>query len=77
MCACFATRGVTSAADKVFQCLKCMFHPGLTNLLEAFLVIGAAAHPVKILRHDWVIDARQRKPVNRLVAIVTRICSYG
>src|SRR5205823_15101701 len=76
MGACLATRSVTSAANKVFQCLECMFHPGLANLFEAFIVIGSAAHPIEVLRHDRVIGARQRKPVNRLVAVVTRVCSY-
>src|SRR4029077_20662272 len=73
---CCATRRITSAADEVFQCEKRMFHPRLANLLEARVIIHAAAHPIKILWNEWVISLRQLKPVNRLVAIVARVGSY-
>jgi hypothetical protein len=53
-----------------------MFHPGLADLFEAFGVIGSTAHSIKILRNHWVIGTWQRKPVDWLVAIVTRVCSY-
>src|SRR5260370_33661611 len=75
MRALFAIIRVTSAADAFFQCLKRMFHPGLANLFEALVVTGAAAHPIKILRNNRVIVTRRREPIDRLVPIVTRICS--
>ena len=37
---------------------------------------SSAAHSIKILRNDRVIGLRQRKPVDWLVAVVTRVCSY-
>src|SRR5438552_15898645 len=55
MGACLATTGVTSAANSVFQCIERMFHPRLTNLFEALLVILSSAHTIEILRHEWVI----------------------
>ena len=36
----------------------------------------AAAHSIKVLRNNRMIGLRQRKPIGRLVAIVTRVCSY-
>src|SRR5215216_2182986 len=71
-----ATTGVTSTADEVFQCEERVLTPGLAYLFEARGVIGASAHPVKILRNKRVIGLRQLKPINWLVAIVARICSY-
>ena len=55
MGACLATTGVASAADSVFQRVKGMFHPRLTDLFEAFGVIGSAAHTIEILWDDGVI----------------------
>ena len=40
-----------------------MFHPRLTDLFEAVVVIGPAAHPVEILWDNRMIGHRQRKPV--------------
>src|SRR5882762_9833855 len=77
MGACLATTGVTSGADGLFQCLEGVFHPRLADLFEALCVICAAAHAVKILRHDGVIGLRQREPVDWRVTNVTRISSYG
>jgi len=49
-----------------------MFEPGLADLFEAVVVIGPTAHPVEILWDNRMIGLRQRKPVQRLIAIVTR-----
>ena len=49
-----------------------MFEPGLANLFEPLGVIWPAAHPIKILRNDRVISIRQGKPIDGLVAIITR-----
>jgi hypothetical protein len=49
-----------------------MFEPGLADLFEAVVVIGPAAHPVEILWDNRMIGLRQRKPVQWLVAVVTR-----
>src|SRR3981189_1524228 len=48
----------------------------MTDLFEAFGVICSAAHSIEILRNDGVIGLRQRKPIDRLVAVVARVCSY-
>src|SRR5437764_8580923 len=76
MRACLAIAGVTRAANTFFQGFKGMFPPRLPNLFEAIVVKCAAAHPVEILRKVWVVGIWQRKPVDRLVAIVTGVCSY-
>ena len=76
MCACLATTGITRATNALFQRLEGMFHPGLANLFEALGVICATAHPIKILRNHGVIGAWQREPIDWLVTIVTRVCSY-
>ena len=57
----------------VFQCQKRMFHPGLADLFEALGVVRAAAHAIQILRNDRVIGVRQWKPIDWLVAVVTRV----
>ena len=49
-----------------------MFEPGLADLFEAVVVIGPAAHPIEILRNNRMIGLRQRKPVQGLIAVVTR-----
>src|SRR5919197_849540 len=49
-----------------------MFQPGLPDLFKAVVVIGAAAHPIKVLRNNGMIDLRQCKPVERLITVVTR-----
>src|SRR5215510_13093240 len=49
-----------------------MFEPGLPDLFKAVAVISAAAHSIKVLRNNGMIDVRQRKPVQRLVAVVAR-----
>src|ERR1700738_1948759 len=77
MGACFATRGVTSGADALFQCLEGVFHPRLPNLFEALGVICAGAHAIKVLRDDRVIGLRQREPVDWRVTNVTGIGAYG
>ncbi len=53
-----------------------MFHRGLANLLKAFGVGRSAAHSIEILGNDWVIVVWQRKPVNWLIAVVTRVCCH-
>src|ERR1700719_3438832 len=74
---CLATRRVTSCADALFQCLEGVFHPRLPNLLEAFGVIGTAAHAIEILRNNWVIRLRQREPVDWRVTNIAGIGAYG
>ena len=39
MCACLATTGVARAAHGFFQRFKSVFHPRLTDLLNAFVVV--------------------------------------
>src|SRR5207237_2120177 len=70
-----ATR-ITSSADAFFQCFKGMFHPRLANLFEALLVILASAHAIEVLWNDRMIGLRQRKPIDWLVPVVTRVCPY-
>src|SRR5262249_24431909 len=77
-----AARGTTSgvaakAAVVVFQCEEPMFHPGMADLFESLVVTGSAAHPIKILWHDWVIGIGQLKPIKWLVAVVTGSCCHG
>ena len=72
----FAVIGVTRAAKAVFQREEGMFHPGVADLFEPLGVIYSTAHSIKILRNDRVIGLRQRKPVDWLVAVVTRVCSH-
>jgi hypothetical protein len=69
------TRVAAKIANVVFQCCERVFHRGLTNLFEAFVIGRAAAHSVKILWNDRVIVIWQCKPIERLVAVVTGICS--
>src|SRR5205823_240914 len=51
------------ATDVLRQCCERMFKPGLANLFEPFGVIGATAHPIQILRNDWMIGVWQLKPI--------------
>ena len=72
MCTCGAITGVAAKIALVeFVCGEGVFHPGLTNLFEAFAVIGATAHSIEILRNDRVISIWQCEPIDRLVAAVT------
>ena len=41
------------------------------------LLLVAAAHPIQILRNNRMIGLRQRKPVERLVAVVARGRSHS
>ena len=51
-----ATTGVAAkAAGVIFQSEERMFKPGLANLFEPLGIICPAAHPIKVLRNDWVI----------------------
>src|SRR5438552_18920125 len=70
MAACFATVGVAAKAVPVFQCEKGMFHPGMADLFKAVVVVSSTAHPIEILRDDWVISTWQLKPIDRLIAVV-------
>src|SRR6267378_6860828 len=47
----------------------------MAKLFEALGVIYSTAHSIKILRNDRLIGLRQRKPIDWLVAVVTRVCS--
>ena len=76
MCACLAIAGVTRATNTFFQCFKGMFPPRLADLFKTVIIKEPAAHSIKILRNVWVVGIWQRKPVDRLVAIVTGVCSY-
>jgi len=73
VCACLATTGVARAAHVFFQRFKGVFHPGLTDLLNAIVV---AAHSIEVLGNDRVIVLGQCEPIDGLIAVVTRICSY-
>ena|SRR2546428_14164138 len=67
-----ATTGVAAETAVVaFQCEERVFHPGVADLFKALVITGAAAHPIKILRNDWVIGIWQLKPIDWLVAVVT------
>jgi len=74
---CLAATGVTIAANEVFQGQERVFHPRLADLFEARIVVCTAAHAIEILRNDWVISLRQRKPIHWLVTIVTGVRPYG
>src|SRR5207247_11050688 len=50
--------------------------PRLADLFEALLVIRAPAHAIQVLRNDRMIGLGQRKPIDWLISVVTRICSY-
>ena len=65
-----ATSVAAKAAGVIFQCKERMFEPGLANLFEPLSVIDPAAHAIKVLRDDRVIGVWQRKPIDRLVAII-------
>ncbi len=72
-----ATIGVArKVANVAFQCKKRMFHRGLANLFKLRGVVRCTAHSIEILWNHWVIVVRQRKPVERLIAVVTGICSH-
>src|SRR5205085_8162520 len=64
------------ATNTFFQCFKGMFPPRLADLFKTVIIKEPAAHSIKILRNVWVVGIWQRKPVDRLVAIVTGVCSY-
>jgi hypothetical protein len=70
-----ATAGVAATADTTLQRGKCVFHPGLTDLFEPLVIGSATAHPIEILRDNRMVGLWQRKPIERLVAVVTRSCS--
>src|SRR6476660_37706 len=71
-----ATAGVTGAADSAFQRRKCMLKPGLSDLFEPLIIGSATAHPIEILRDNGMVGLRERKPIERLVAVITRSCSH-
>src|SRR6476619_5392566 len=71
-----ATAGVTGAADSAFQRCTCVLKPGLADLFEPLIIGSATAHSVEILRDNRVVDLRQRKPIERLIAVITRSRSH-
>src|SRR6478736_8961002 len=71
-----ATAGVTGTADSALQSGKCVLHPGLADLFEPLIIGSATAHPIEILRNNGMIGLWQRKPIERLVAVITRSCSH-
>src|SRR5438093_410808 len=73
-----ATTSITAkGAVVVFQSVERMFEPGLANLFEPLGIICPGAHPIKILRNDWVIGIWQRKPINGLVATIAGCRCYS
>src|ERR1700730_3244818 len=72
-----ATTGVAAkAASVVFQSEERMLQPRLSDLLKAIVVGRSAAHSIEILRNDRMIGLWQLKPIERLVAVVTRGCAH-
>jgi len=71
-----ATAGGTSAADTAFQRRKCVLKPGLADLFEPLVIGSATAHPIEILRNNRVVGIWQLKPIEGLVAVITRSCSH-
>jgi len=71
-----ATAGVTGTADTSLQRRKCVLKPGLADLFEPCIIGSAAAHPIEILRDNRMVGIWQRKPIERLVAVITRSCSH-
>jgi len=43
----------------------------LADLFDVVVVIRPATHSIQVLRNERVIGLRQRKPIKRLVAVVT------
>ena len=72
-----ATARVAGAAEGLFQCSERVFEPGLANLFQVVVVIGSAAHPIKILRNNGMISIWQLEPIERLVAVVTGSCCHS
>jgi hypothetical protein len=71
-----ATAGVAGTADTALQRRKCVLKPGLADLFEPLIIGSATAHPIEILRYNRVVGIRQLKPIERLVAVITRSCSH-
>src|SRR6476620_11809474 len=72
-----APTGGTGTADSALQRGKCMLHPRLTDLFEPLVIRSATAHPIEILRDNGVVGLRERKPIERLVAVITGSCSHS
>src|ERR1700682_5592439 len=73
-----ATTGVaTKAASVVFQSEERMLQPRLSDLFKPIVVGRSAAHPIEILRNDRMVGIWQRKPIERLVAVITRGCAHS
>src|SRR6476619_3611645 len=72
-----ATAGVAATADTTLQRRKCVLHPGLADLFESLIIGNTTAHPIEVLRDDRVVGVWQRKPIERLVAVITRSCSHS
>src|SRR5437762_6006075 len=71
-----AVYAVTAKATVVLACcVEGMFEPGLANLFKALGIIGAATHPIQILRNHRVVINRQSKPIQIHGAGITRSCS--
>ena len=65
---------VTSKVARVCRCRrKRVLAPGLTDLFELVVVIGAATHSVKILRNKRMIVAWQCKPIHVDRSFIARI----
>ena len=72
-----ATAGVTGTADTALQRRKCVLKPGLADLFEPLIIGSATAHPIEILRYNRVVGFGNCKPIERLVAVITRSCSHS
>ena len=71
-----ATAGVTGPANSALQGRKCVLKPRLADLLEPLIIGSATAHSIEILRDNRVVGLGQRKPIERLIAVITRSCSH-
>ena len=72
-----ATTGVTAKPQTLSSnASERMLHPGLADLFEPVIIISATAHPIEILRNNRVVGIWQRKPIQRLVAVITRSRSH-
>src|ERR1041385_3956828 len=76
MCARSATAGSTGTAHTPLQGRKCVLHPGLADLFEPLIIGRTTAHSIEILRDNRMVGIWQPKPIERLVAVITRSCSH-
>src|ERR1043166_1867497 len=74
----YTTGCVTPKATLVvFQCQEGVLEPRLPDLFESVIIICATAHPIEVLWNNRMARVGQRVPIDGLVTIVTRSCSYS